>query len=69
MGPQLENGVAAYEAAYRYIAKIRNPAKKEYAHAYLGYCQGQRTEPERGSLSFMGAQAVRIALAELGVRP
>jgi hypothetical protein len=53
-------------AARIYIRRIRNKHKQAYAWAYLAYMDGVRdTEPERGDLSYMAAQAVRHELAGL----
>jgi len=58
--------VTAKEAAHRYVRKIRNDAKREYAERYLRYRLGLAAEPESpANLSVMGAQAVRISLAEI----
>lgn len=54
-----------YEGARAYIAAIRNPAKKAYAEAWARYMQRGGAEPDRGGLSVMAAQAVRMWLAEL----
>ncbi len=55
--------VAGVEAG-QYVRRIRNAQKKEYAHAYLSYILGGKRgkEPERGTLSCMAAQAVRMQL-------
>jgi hypothetical protein len=47
-----------------YVARIRNQPKQSYAREYLAWKRGYRlTEPERpDSLSYMGAQAVRLQL-------
>jgi hypothetical protein len=49
---------------YKYTNGIRNKQKREYANAYVSYLRngGYGNEPERGGLSCMGAQAVRIQL-------
>ena len=53
--------------AHRYLNLIRNKPKRVYGFAYLAWirngCVGY--EPERGPLSYMGAQAVRIQLTKL----
>jgi len=57
-------------AAWGYVRRIKNAAKKEYAEKYFDYCDGNGPEPERPkNLSYMGAQAVRIHLSNLGVNP
>lgn len=48
-----------------YIKHIRNDAKREYAKAYAAYLLDGKPEPDRGTLGYMGAQAVRMNLAEL----
>ncbi len=47
-----------------YVAKIKNQAKRHYAEAYAGWVlAGQQGDsPERGSLGYMGAQAVRMQI-------
>lgn len=54
-------------AADRYIRGIRNRAKREYAVAYRLHMTGPDVfpEPGRGTLGVMGAQAVRMSLAEI----
>jgi hypothetical protein len=58
-----QHTVAGVEAG-KYIRRIRNRQKREYARAYLFYVlKGKRGgEPSRGTLSYMGAQAVRMQL-------
>jgi hypothetical protein len=55
--------------ANAYVRRIRNQAKRRYAHAYLGYLiafPGSESPPaDPPDLSYMGAQAVRIALSNL----
>ncbi len=50
-----------------YLRSIRSPAKKAYAKAYATFLEVGGTEPERGTLSYMGAQAVRMHLSDLEV--
>jgi hypothetical protein len=46
-----------------YVRRIKNPDKRAYADQYLQYLLGQvKPEPERGALSVMAAQAVRLQL-------
>jgi hypothetical protein len=52
-------------AARNYIRRIKKPAKQAYARANLDYMLSSKQEPERGELSEMGAQAVRITLVQL----
>ena len=54
-----------YAIAQAYVRGIRNPAKHAYAVAYLRYLVQGGEEPERpAGLSYMGAQAVRLALQD-----
>lgn len=57
-------------AAHEYIRSIRNPTKKLYARRYDAWlCAGAvGPEPERGTLSYMAAQAVRITLHQIHPR-
>lgn len=49
-----------------YIARIRNAAKKQYAKDYAAYViNGRQGREPLHSLTFMGAQAVRMNLCEL----
>jgi hypothetical protein len=50
-----------------YIKRIKNKAKKDYAQRYYTWkLKGEKgEEPDRGSLSAMGAQAVRMQLEDL----
>lgn len=58
-------------AVRRYIASIRSLAKKNYAARYADWivCGSSGEEPPRDGLSYMGAQAVRVQLHELGLTP
>jgi hypothetical protein len=55
-------------AAEKYIRGIRNASKRSYAEAYYRWilhgCPGDGNGPEwdRATLSYMGAQAVRMNL-------
>lgn len=50
----------------RYISRIHNTGEKEYALAYLRFiCGFSETEPDKGSLTSMGAQSVRLELHRL----
>ena len=55
--------------ANTYVRRIRNPRKRAYAHAYLGYLiafPGSESPPQDPQdLSYMGAQAVRLALSDI----
>jgi hypothetical protein len=57
----------AEEKINKYIRAIRNDEKKKYALCYLDYLRGdQVNEPcHDNTLSYMGAQAVRMNLHEL----
>lgn len=56
--------------ALMYVKRIRNESKKAYGLAYLKALAGHFEEPERGELSVMGAQAVRMELYRiLGKNP
>jgi hypothetical protein len=48
--------------AQKYVRKIRNVNKQEYARAYLAHLTQDTPEPGRGKLGTMGAQAVRHQL-------
>lgn len=52
------------KAAYRYGNLIRNKAKRDYAFAYIAWLRNgaEGLEPERGKLSYMAAQAVRMEI-------
>jgi hypothetical protein len=52
------------QRAYIYIRRIRSERKRTYAAYYLNWCRhGKRSsEPERGELSAMAAQAVRLEI-------
>lgn len=57
---------AFYGAISDYIQRLRNKEKKRYAVAYWQFLKGATAiEPNRGSLTAMGAQSVRIELARL----
>jgi len=51
---------------YAYVAKIRNPLKREYAQKYLAYCESPDPNAKApkvpNGLSYMGAQAVRLTI-------
>jgi len=51
--------------ALQYICRIRNLKKHNYAIDYLAYLRGHQPEPNRGTLSYMAAQAVRTQLHKL----
>jgi hypothetical protein len=50
--------------AYRYANLIKNKAKRDYANAWIVYLRNgaEGLEPERGKLSYMAAQAVRLEI-------
>lgn len=64
---------AAYSASLavdRYILAIRNEAKAQYAASYYGFKTGLlEHSPERGDLSVMAAQAVRMNVDQLLANP
>ena len=51
----------------QYISRIRNLEKRRYAQDYANFITGGGTEPDTSQyqLSEMGAQAVRMQLAEI----
>lgn len=54
------------DAARDYAESIRNGAKRSYALAYLHQTiRNGLPEPERGELSFMAAQAVRMQIRQI----
>lgn len=58
----------AADAVESYIGRIRNAAKRDYARRYVSYISQaalEGPEPERGELSYMGAQAVRMSLYQI----
>jgi hypothetical protein len=60
------NTIAGFNAG-KYIGSIRSDTKKENARTYLAYIlNGRRGScPERGVLSGMAAQAVRMRLDQI----
>lgn len=54
------------EACTRYIRRIRNGIKREYAWQYLAYLLGNREEPDGPTeIACMASQGVRLQLQEL----
>lgn len=55
------------QQAYSYIRRIHSEKKRVYAAYYLNWCRhGKRgSEPERGNLSAMAAQAVRLKIDDI----
>jgi hypothetical protein len=52
--------------AQAYILQMRNEAKKAYAWAYLRFALTDGDiGPDRGKLSYMAAQAVRLRITEI----
>ena len=53
--------------AKRYIAKIRNGAKRAYAYGYFNYIKGTASEPDGSyyACGYMAKQAVQIRLNEI----
>lgn len=51
----------------KYIGRIKHPGKKSYAQAYHKYMSdgGQEPDHKKHGLSYMGAQAVRMNMADL----
>jgi hypothetical protein len=58
--------IAGFNAG-KYIAGIRSDTKKKYARTYLAYILNGRSGscPDRGALSAMAAQAVRMRLDQI----
>lgn len=56
--------MSRYLDAQDYIAKIRNPYKRDYARYYLAFREGEirerELESEGGMISAMARQAVRV---------
>jgi hypothetical protein len=59
-----------FAGARDYARSIRNPDKRAYAEAYIQWAKDgyKGDDPSRGGLSVMGAQAVRLQLADYGIR-
>jgi hypothetical protein len=58
--------LTAHNEIRRYIDRIRNKSKRDYAERY--YQQVIRNglpDPDRGGVSYMGAQAVRLHIAAI----
>lgn len=53
--------------AWKYANLIRNKTKRHYANAYINWLRNgaEGFAPERGTLSFMAAQAVRMRLESM----
>lgn len=51
--------------ANKYISRIRNARKKEYAKQWLNYRLGKAEKPETNKISYMAAQAVRIEIDQM----
>lgn len=53
--------------ADKFIRKIRNPRKKEYARLYLSFLLAGQPEGEepKYDLTYMGAQSVRMSLSAI----
>ena len=70
--PYMSQHTPPLQAAYRYLNLIRNKPKRCYGFLYLAWLREGATglEPQRGTLSVMGAQAVRMQLLTmLGENP
>jgi hypothetical protein len=48
--------------AEAYARRIRNPLKRAYAAAWIAHRFDGAPEPDRGSLSYMAAQGVRLTI-------
>ena len=58
--------MAKIERAMKYIRAIRNPGKKAYALAYLGFLNGEAPPDEGGfGIGIMARGAVRLRINEL----
>jgi hypothetical protein len=54
------------DALNDYVKRIRNPYKKDYASEYAHFAiTGGAEPPDRGPLSYMAAQAVRMNIKEI----
>ncbi len=54
------------DRAHAYIRAIRNKTKRAYADRYWRYLKGTYPwEPDRGTLSYMAAQAVQMQLSKI----
>ena len=56
----------------RYVNSVRNPAKRDYARAYLAWLildDDATPPPDRGTVSYMAAQGVRMQLRDLYAQP
>ena len=63
---ELEEAIVKLDKAKKYVSRIKNKAKREYAEKYLNYLSGKGEEPEEDKgLSFMARQAVRMQLQDL----
>ena len=53
-------------AAEKYVSKTKNALKKAYAEKYLKWKKGgeKGESPDKGALSYMGAQAVRMSIED-----
>lgn len=59
----IEETMIKLDEVEKYINRIRNESKKEYASNYFKYIKGESNEPEVPSiLSFMDAQKVRTSI-------
>ena len=65
--PTMETTATPLQACYRYLNLLRNAPKRRYGFTYVAWLRNGAVgvEPERPKgLSFMGAQAVRLAVAD-----
>ena len=51
----------------QYLRGIRNPAKRQYAEAWIRYCTQPLQDAPLPTCGYLAAQAVRMRLADLGV--
>lgn len=58
-------GFKQYGVVERYIRRIRNQAKQQYAYAYLASVMQEKPEPEATDIAYMAAQAVRMRIDAL----
>lgn len=62
----MEIELTKLEKAGKYVNRIRNKKKKDYAEKYLCWkTEMRKEEPEVNVLSYIAAQAVRMTLNEI----
>lgn len=62
---ELEEAISKLNDAKKYVGRIKNESRKEYATRYLDFLIGEDDEPDSEDLSFMEAQTIRMRLQEL----